>query len=176
MMNAELSFTVRSPEELRLDPVNAIGGEWMLITAAKPDGTVNTMTASWGGAGVLWNKPVAFLFVRPQRYTREFLDASDCATVSFFDRAFRPALTLCGRKSGRDCDKIAEAGLTPMPFGEGVAFAEASLVLTLKKLYVGKFDETGFLDRSLAAANYPAGDYHFVYICEILRGYEREEK
>jgi len=169
------TFREYAPNALALDPVKEINEEWMLITARKKDGKVNTMTASWGGTGELWNKPVAFLFVRPQRYTREFLNDGDYATVSFFDRKYRDALTVCGRKSGRDCDKIALAGLTVRSFGEAPAFEEANTVLTLKKLYVGRLEEKNFLDASVAAQNYPQKDYHYVYICEILRGYKEEK-
>ena len=165
------NFIEYAPDALNLDPIPAIGGDWMLITAKKKDGSVNTMTASWGGTGVLWNKPVAFLFVRPQRFTREFLDDSDFSTASFFDRRFRPALTLCGRKSGRDCRKIEEAGLTVRSFGPGVSFEEAHTVLLLKKLYVGRLDRERFLDPALVSAHYPSNDFHFVYVCEIVSAF-----
>ena len=46
------------PEELTKNPFHMIGKEWMLVTAEK-DGKVNTMTASWGGVGIMWGKPVA---------------------------------------------------------------------------------------------------------------------
>ena len=50
------------------DVFHLIGKEWMLITSGTID-RFNTMTASWGGIGWLWNKPVAYIFVRPDRYT-----------------------------------------------------------------------------------------------------------
>ena len=73
-----------SPEALGSDPFTKIGKDWMLISALK-DGVVNTMTASWGGMGILWNKKVVFAFIRPQRYTKEFVDANDTFTLTFFD-------------------------------------------------------------------------------------------
>ena len=57
-----------APEAVSGNTFNMIGREWMLVTATDSEGKVNTMTASWGGVGVLWNRDVAFVFVRPQRY------------------------------------------------------------------------------------------------------------
>ena len=108
-----MSFKRIAPEELRVNPFSMIGKEWMLITA----GTVsdcNTMTASWGGLGVIWGKPSATVYIRQSRYTKEFVDREERFTISVFDEAYRPALNLCGKVSGRDCDKIKEAGLTPV--------------------------------------------------------------
>ena len=139
----------------------------MLITAKKPDGSFNTMTASWGGVGVLWNKNVCFIFIRPQRYTYEFTEESDEFTLSFYPEEKRGALTLCGRKSGRDCDKVAEAGLVPCELDNTIYFEGAKLVLKVKKLYKSKLDKSEFIDDKILSACYPAEDYHYVYICEI---------
>ena len=46
------------PEELQKNPFQMIGKEWLLVTAEK-EGKANTMTASWGGVGIMWGKPVA---------------------------------------------------------------------------------------------------------------------
>ncbi len=144
-----------------------IDREWMLVTARDArSGAINTMTASWGGCGILWNKPVAFVFIRPGRYTREFADAAEGLTLSFFEERYRDALRLCGRVSGRDCDKIAQAGLTPVQMGERAAFAEARMVFSCRKLYVGALEEGGFVDPALLD-HYKNKDYHLVYICEI---------
>ena len=167
------NFIKHAPKDLHLDPITEIGQKWMLLTASKPDGSFNTMTASWGGIGVLWNKPVAFIFIRPQRYTKEFVDASDYLTASFYKEEYRPALTFCGRNSGRTTDKVKETGLTPAAFGEGIAFEEAERVLLLKKLYCGRIDPTDFTEKDLDGVNYTDKDYHAVYVCEIVEGYEK---
>ena len=101
-----------SPETLNENPFHLIGKEWMLITAGTEE-KYNTMTASWGGLGVLWSKNVCFCFVRPQRYTLPFLMEQDRFTLSFFTEDYRDALTYCGRHSGRDVDKAKEIGLRP---------------------------------------------------------------
>lgn len=87
------------PEELTDNPIKLIGKDWMLVTAGTP-GEFNTMTASWGGVGFLWNKPVAFVFVRHERYTFAFTEREEVMTLSFFDEKYRKALSLLGTKSG----------------------------------------------------------------------------
>ena len=77
------------------DVIDLIANQWMLITAGTAD-KFNTMTASWGGVGYLWHKPVAYLFIRPERYTHEFVEANDRLTISFFPESQRRALQLCG--------------------------------------------------------------------------------
>ena len=94
------------PEELDKNVFHMIGREWLLVTAEKA-GKVNTMTASWGGVGVMWGRNVAFIVIRPQRYTKEFVDAGDYFTITFFD-GYKKELGVLGSKSGRDGDKITE--------------------------------------------------------------------
>lgn len=155
------------PSEIQNNAFSLIGDDWMLITAKKPDSSINTMTASWGGVGVLWNKNVCFVFIRPQRYTYEFTEACESFTLSFYPEDFRSALTLCGRKSGRDLDKIKEAGLIPAELDGTVYFEGAKLVMKVKKLYKTQLRKDEFIDLSLPDKVYPTNDYHYVYVCEI---------
>jgi len=155
-------------EELTADFVKKIGGEWALLTATKPDGSYNTMTVSWGGVGVLWNRPVCFLFVRPQRYTYEFTEAEGSITLSFFDKEHKDKLAFCGKASGRDVDKAKACGLTPTRAEGYTFFTEAREVLALKKLYADDLKEESFLTESIPAAIYEKKDYHKMYICEII--------
>lgn len=151
-----------------------IGKDWILITVKKPDGTANPMTASWGGFGWLWNRPVVFLFIRPQRYTFGLAEEEARFTVSFLGEAHREALRLCGRLSGRDTDKFAAAGLTPAEL-DGVAYpAEAHTVLVCRKLFAEDLKKSAFLDPALLE-NYPQDDFHRMYICEIESAYRKEE-
>ena len=130
------------------------------------------MTASWGGTGILWGKPVAFCFIRPQRYTYTFTEAGNHLTLSFFHGEKRDALKLCGSRSGRDCDKITLAGLTPVIEQPYVWFAEAETVLKCTKLYADDIKEACFVDRSLLS-NYENKDFHKMYICEITEVLEK---
>lgn len=144
-----------------------IGKEWMLITAGQPE-KFNTMTASWGGLGVLWNKNVVFCFVRPNRYTREFLDKEDNFTLSFFSEEYRDELMFCGTNSGRDTDKIEKTGLTPISTNKNlVTFEEARLILECKKIYIQDIDPKNFLSKEIET-NYPQKDYHRMFIGEII--------
>lgn len=163
-----------SPFELKDNLFKRIGKDWMLVTAKDPGtGAYNMMTCSWGNTGVLWNKPVAFVFIRPQRYTFGFAEKAEELTLCFFDEDKRPALQLCGSVSGRDHDKIAETGLTPVEDGTGVYYEEARLVLRCKKLYADFLREESYLDPAIVSAQYPGKDFHKMYICEILDVLER---
>lgn len=153
---------------------NLIGKEWMLVTAATSNG-LNTMTASWGGIGWLWNKPVAFVFIRPERYTHEFIEASDRMTLSFYTEEYRKALQLCGTKSGRQIDKVKETGLTPVELESGaVTFAQARLTLDCRKLFKSSMQPNNFLDKSILERWYndkPGGSLHDIYVVEIEKLY-----
>lgn len=148
------------------DFFSRVGKDWMLISAGTPSG-FNTMTASWGGVGVLWNRNVSFVFIRDSRYTLEFVDQNDCYSLSFFNGGYRKELTYCGKTSGRDVDKIKETGLTPV-FGEKApGFEEAELVVVCKKLYKQSMNAQSFLDRELINTFYADGDWHEVFVGEI---------
>ena len=129
-----MSFREVNIETLEFNPFTKIGEEWMLITAGD-EKKHNTMTASWGGVGILWGKSVATAYIRPQRYTREFVDEQELFTLSFYDETYRKALNLCGSRSGRDCEKEKEAGLTPYYVDGTTAFEEANMIFVCRKLY-----------------------------------------
>lgn len=164
-------FLKTDVEKINGNPFDMIGREWMLVTAVDERGGYNTMTASWGGLGVLWGKNVAFVFIRPQRYTAEFADSGDTVTLSFFPEEYRSALSFCGSHSGRDHDKAKETGLTPITTDSGaVTFREAKLVLEGKKLYRDVLKKESFIS-SEALSHYKAEDYHYVYVYEITDAY-----
>lgn len=160
-----------NPKQISENMFQLIGDDWYLLTSGDKNG-YNTMTASWGTAGILWGKPVAVSYVRPQRYTYEFMEKNDCYTLSFFDDAYRPALNFCGSKSGRDYDKAKETGLTPCFVDGTVCFQEAKLVLVCKKMYSQDLDPSRFLVPEIEK-NYANRDYHRMYIGEILKVYSK---
>ena len=161
------AFRTLKPEELLLNPFTLIGKEWMLVTATDGEGNANPMTASWGGMGVLWNRPVCFIFIRPQRYTHEFAVKGERMTLSFFDEEYRGALRTCGTVSGREVDKAKACHFTPLRDGAGaVYYAEAKTVLSVRTLYRGPLEKCGFLDPSLLS-NYPEEDFHTVFVAEV---------
>ena len=152
-------------------PVTLINDDWGILTAG-PVNDCNMMTISWGAIGELWNKHVAFIFVRPGRYTYEFMERNNQFTVSFFDEQYKPALSFCGSHSGRDFDKEKETGLHLVPLG-GAAYPEqASRVIVCKKAACQDIDPKGFIDPSISG-NYD-NDYHRMYIGEILSAWENK--
>ncbi len=171
-----MNFTEINVNELNTNFFNAIGNDWMLITAGN-DEKINTMTASWGGSGVLWNKNVTFAFVRQSRYTLEFLDKNEYYTLSFFGGNMKKELGYCGKYSGRDVDKIKETGLVTVyenidsqniPY-----FEQAQLVLVCKKLYKQTIGLEGFIDKSIIDAQYSNGDLHEMFVGEIVKAIKR---
>ena len=143
-------------------------GKGALLTASKADGTLNTMTVSWGTQGILWNKEVCTVFVRPQRYTFEFCESENATlTLSFFGKDRKDTLNFCGTKSGRDVNKIEVCNLKYSLKNGACVFEDAKITLVLKKLYDDNLKEDFFLD-SNPLSNYKNGDFHRAYTCEII--------
>jgi flavin reductase (DIM6/NTAB) family NADH-FMN oxidoreductase RutF len=160
-------------------PSERIGRDWMLITAgdAQEGGDWNTMTAAWGGLGMLWGRDVAFMFIRPSRRTFSFANNSSIFTLSFFEESYRDALNFIGSNSGRDYDKAAKTGINPLVFGSSIAagkaegaigFKEAKEIIVCKKLYTHDLDPARFLDSPSIEKSYNGKDYHRMYIGEIV--------
>ncbi len=163
------------PNLIKDNFIEIIGKEWMLVSAGDKE-KFNMMTASWGGIGFLWNKPVVFVFVRPERYTREFIDEKGSFTLSFLGEEQKAAHKICGSKSGRDIDKVAATGLTPCFTEQGnPCFEESRLTLECKILYVTKMDKDSFVDPALFEKWYSAmaGNPHNVYVAEIVNAWEK---
>ena len=163
-----MSFKEISPYEINDNVFHALDKDWTLICAPdeKKGCGANAMTASWGGLGILWNKPVATIYVRPQRYTFGLCENSDRVSLCFFYEEYRDALKTCGTKSGRDMDKITECSMTTSNVNGTPVINEARLVLVCRKLYADDLKEACFTDNSPLAC-YPKRDYHRFYICEI---------
>jgi len=169
----EKQFIEIKPEEIKDNPFKAIGTDWFLVTAGNRE-HFNTMTAAWGGFGILWGKKVCFCFIRPTRHTYGFTENTDTFTLSFFDDSYRKVLSFCGSHSGRDCDKVKETGLTAAESESGaVYFNEARLVLECRKVYFQDISPENFIDKSLDTKNYPLKDYHRMYAGEIIRCLEK---
>ncbi len=155
-------------QSLNENVIKLIGDDWMLITA----GTItnyNMMTASWGGLGWLWEKPVAFIFVRPQRYTHEFTEKEGYFTLTFYDKSYKNILLKMGSVSGRNYNKMKDSGLTALATTNGsVAFKEARLIIECKKIYATAILEDGFKDKDILKSMYPVNDFHTMYVGEIV--------
>lgn len=166
------NFKKINVKELPENPIQLFADDWALLTSGDENG-YNTMTVSWGGVGELWNKEVCFIFVRPQRYTFEFTEKNDLFTLSFYPKEYHKALSFCGSHSGRDFDKAKETGLTPLFVDGSTAFEQAKIVLVCKKIAGQFMDPDGFYDKSIEK-NYAAGDYHKIYVGEIVSCYVKK--
>ncbi len=156
------------PLKLEENIFKLIGKDWLLITAEKQN-RVNMMTASWGQAGIMWNKPVVNIFVRESRFTKEFLDAENTFTLCVLPENLRNMHQICGYKSGRNIDKVKETGLTVEHDGAFPYFKESRLVFECKKLFSQPLLESSFVQKELFEKNYPTKDLHTQYIAEITK-------
>lgn len=161
--------------ELMMNPMEMIAHEWMLVTAGNNVRGYNTMTASWGHLGSIWGHggglPTSVVYIRPQRYTKEFVDREEYYSLSFFPGEYKKALGYLGSHSGRDEDKVAISGLTPVFTDKTTWFNEAKLVLVCRKLYRAPIIEEGFVDRKVLDDAYPNRDFHDLYVGEIVEAY-----
>lgn len=166
-----MAFKEISIKELKINPFTMISDEWMLITSGNKNDGFNTMTASWGMMGALWDnwagKPVVEVLIRPTRYTKEFVDNNDYFTISVFPSDFKKDLIYLGTHSGRNEDKISETSLNLVKNDDHAYFEEAKLVFVCRKIYVGKIHEEGFVDKSIIDKLYPKRDFHTTYIGQI---------
>jgi flavin reductase (DIM6/NTAB) family NADH-FMN oxidoreductase RutF len=156
--------------EFLIQPHTILARQWLVLTCGDFEaGKFNAMTVGWGSFGVMWNMPFAQVVVRPGRYTFEFMNRYESFTLCAFGKKYRDALQILGSRSGRDIDKIAEAGLTPIPSTKVAApgFAEAQLIIELRKIYWDDFTPEHFLDPSIEE-NYPNKDYHRMFFGEIM--------
>ena len=140
--------------------------KWALLTAGTKE-SFNTMTNSWGGMGTLWGKPVVTVYVKPIRYTWQFMEKNDVFTVSFYPEEYRKDLTLLGELSGRNGDKIARTSLTPKFLVEGVTFAQAEVTLVCRKLYAQDLDRTA-MPENVRKTIYATEDPHRMFIGEVI--------
>ena len=161
------NFQTYPIDMLEFNPFTKIGKEWALVTT-NADTKDNTMTISWGGVGVMWGKNVVYVFIRDTRYTKEFIDKNEFFSISFLDETYRQALNYCGSHSGRDEDKIANAGLNSN-HNMGIPFIdESNLVLLCHKLSATRITEDSFLSPDIKEKWYPDGNMHTMYIAEIM--------
>lgn len=162
-----MSFKIISPYELTDNSFKLIGKDWGLVTA-NTDSKVNMMTISWGGLGIMWNKPVTFSFIRPQRYTYDFLNQDEYFSICFMPDEYRKELMFCGTKSGREIDKVKECGLTIINDKTAPYFEESKIVLICKKLYAQNMNADSVIDNSVLK-NYAedGSDYHRMFVSEI---------
>ncbi len=135
----------------------------------------NTMVIGWGSIGYQWGKPVFTVMVRHSRYSHELLEKHGEFTVSLPGGDLTAALSLCGSKSGRECDKFIVAKLTAQP-GKQVqvpVIGECNRHYECKVIYKQDMVPEA-LDSAANSKWYATGDYHTLYFGEIVASYERD--
>jgi flavin reductase (DIM6/NTAB) family NADH-FMN oxidoreductase RutF len=168
-------FAMLHPVELETissQVISAFGKTNALLTAGTRE-TCNTMTIGWCGLGRVWNLPTCTVYVRPERYTYQFMEESEYFTVCGFSAENREKLALCGTKSGRDTDKFAACGFT-VQYGAGDApfIAEAEWVLVCRKLYAQDMTGDCLIDPRPGKFYHGEG-WHKMYIGEVVEAYAR---
>ena len=160
-------FQTIDPKKLDKNLFSLLGDRWALVTAGTAE-QCNTMTVSWGGTGILWNQPVVTIYLRPERYTKEFVDREEYFTLAFFGPEHHDHLALCGSKSGRDIDKVKECGFTVKAAECGAPyFEQAQLVLVCRKRFVQAMEPEA-IPQDVKDRFYREKDYHVIYIGEIV--------
>jgi flavin reductase (DIM6/NTAB) family NADH-FMN oxidoreductase RutF len=166
--NTKTQFKEVEPDLIKDNIFKLVGSDWMLVTAGTIE-NYNTMTASAGGFGMLWKKKICFCAIKPKHYTYHFMEKAEYFTLCFFEEKYRSVLEFCGSTSGKDVDKAAAVGITPIEGNWGtVYFAEARLVVECKKIYFQDVDPNHFMDPKIHD-RYPDGNYHRIYIGEVTR-------
>ncbi len=159
-------FKEISAKDIKGNIIDRIANEWMLISAGDEKG-YNMMTASWGFMGEMWGKDTAIAMVRPQRYTMQFIKKSDYYTLSFYGEN-KDIHKVCGSKSGKDVDKTALTGLTPIFSDNTVYFEQANLIIICKKQYMDSIKEEKFIDKA-PLKWYESKDFHNMIFGEIIK-------
>ena len=145
----------------------------LLLAAASKSGHANVMTIGWATFGIVWNRPVCMVMIRPTRYTFALIEESGAFTVNVPTPGMDDVLDFCGYNSGRDVDKIRALGLafSPAKMTDNVSLDDCSL--TYECRVVGKHDlspktlaEDVLLNHYRGGAQ--EGNYHRIYVGEIL--------
>jgi len=157
-------------KKLKISAFGLWDTDWLLLTSGDfIKKSYNAMTIAWGSIGNMWNLPIAMVVVRPTRYTYDFINTYPTFSLCGFPKEYRTALNLLGTKSGRDGDKISEAGLTPTASVkiDAPTYKEADLSIECRKIYFHDFNPGQFLDDRIEK-HYVSKDYHRMIFGEIL--------
>lgn len=156
--------------QLEFNPFSMIGEDGFLVSAAK-GAHVALTTSQWGLMGFLWNRPVVTMYIRPSRYTFEFLRSVDRFTVSFFPQEMAPALRYCATHRGWNEDKLAGSGLVPERIGDYVLFSQSNLTFACRRLYMRPMDESLIMDKVIVDEYYEDKDVHWSFSGQIEHVY-----
>ena len=170
---AEWDYVTVSPEEFDENIFNLVGKDWTVITAGEEP---NSMVASWGGVGIMFNKPVTWCFLRANRYTLEKIKETGFYTMSYFPEQYKGDIMPFGTKSGRNTDKMAQTKLTPVLTPAGApAYKEAKIIIECKLIAAPTVSKDEFYTQEgkdfLQGGYDEAKDWHKLVYGEITKIY-----
>lgn len=158
-------------KEFNLEPFYILDQEWALLTVGNKE-KWNAMTISWGGFGTIWNKPIVTVYVKPIRYTYEFMENNEYFTVSFYEEKYRKDLKIMGSKSGKEIDKSSCTKITPKFLENGITFKESKLTIVCKKIYFQDLDIKNIDKKNIGQGEidrfYKKEPMHRMYIGEVI--------
>lgn len=153
--------------EIELNPFTTMGKAGICVTTMNGD-KVNAMVSTFAGFGRMWEKNVAFIFVRESRYSKEILDNSEFFSISFFDDNYTTALKYIKSVSGRVEDKIENSGLHINKHIDIPFIDESNFTALCSKIACFPVDDNAFIKNILKDRYYKDGDFHQIYVGEIL--------
>lgn len=156
----------------------AIGEDFSVLTAGDSN-LYNSMVASWGGWGILFERPSIYHFLRSNRYTLELMRKKNTYTVSLFPAEYKDQIMIFGGSSGRDSNKMKETTLTAVATPSGnITYKEAAVVLECKLSEVTTVSPDDFLNDSdkqfVVDAHAETGEYHKMIFSEITNVWVRK--
>ena len=150
--------------ELRIDEMIKDG---CLLTSGSIN-DFNTMTIGWGMIGTIWRKKTFIVYVKPTRYTYNYMENNDYFTVTFFKEKYKEEMVYLGTKSGRDTNKVKDVNFHPLEIDNGVTFKEAYCTILCKKYYYTVIDKNNIPEEAVDRY-YKDNSLHRVYYGEIIK-------
>jgi flavin reductase (DIM6/NTAB) family NADH-FMN oxidoreductase RutF len=139
----------------------------LLLASTRKDGASNVMTIGWATLGRVWGLPVMIVLVRPSRYTYQFIESSGLFTVNVPTPAMRSYVNLCGTKSGRDVDKLADVSTAMGHTVDAVILPDCPMVYECKVVHTNDIIPQNLVS-DIAQRAYRRGDYHRLYYGQII--------
>ncbi len=152
--------------DYNINPFTKFDKDWAIVTAGTKD-KFNSMTISWGSMGTIWNKKVITIYIRPERYTYEFIKNNDYFTVSFYDNKYKDKLLVFGTKSGKDIDKVKETNFTPKYLDNSITYEEAKETFVCKKIYCEQMNKDN-LSEEVKSFYGDMGEAHYIIVGEVI--------
>jgi len=155
--------------ECLAETVKAFSESRILLASVGRDRKPNVMAIGWGTIGVIWQRPVFIVLVRPSRYTFRFIQETGDFTVNVAPDALIETVTYCGTVSGRDHDKFKERRLTALPAKNVTSPIIKECLINFECKVIHKNDLIpSEIAPEIIPEVYPKDDFHRVFFGQIL--------